>query len=116
MATNSITRFPEANEYRDYLIRAFNQDVPFDQFVIEHLAGDQVTTTPRRHPDKDTNESIVGTGFWYLHESVHAPTDVRQWEADHIDNRIDTLTRGFLGLDRFLRPLSRSQIRRDQYR
>jgi len=86
-----------AHKYRDYLIRAFNADLPFDDFVREHIAGDQLAQ-PRRRPDIATNESILGTGFFFLNESVHAPTDVRQWEADHIDNRIDALTRGFLGL------------------
>ena len=37
--------------YRDYLIRAFNEDVPYDQFVMEHLAGDQLAS-PRLHNEK----------------------------------------------------------------
>lgn len=86
-----------AHKYRGYLIRAFNADLPFDDFVREHIAGDQLAE-PRRRPATATNESILATGFWFLDESVHAPTDVRQWQADHIDNRIDALTRGFLGL------------------
>ena len=64
-----------AHEYRDYLIRAFNADVPFDQFIREHIAGD-LLPEPRRNPDEGWNESIIGTGFWYLHEATHAPTDV----------------------------------------
>ena len=40
-----------AHEYRDYLIRAFNADVPYDQFVREHIAGD-LLEEPRRHPDE----------------------------------------------------------------
>ena len=67
-----------AFEYRDYLIRAFNADVPYDDFIVEHIAGDLVKR-PRRHPGEDFNESIIGTGFWFLSEAKHAPLDVRSW-------------------------------------
>ncbi|MDF1816045.1 MAG: PSD1 and planctomycete cytochrome C domain-containing protein, partial [Verrucomicrobiales bacterium] len=86
-----------AYEYRDYLIRALNADVPYDQFVIEHIAGD-LLENPRRHPDERFNESILGTGFWYFHEATHAPTDVLQDEADHMDNQLDVFGKSFLGL------------------
>ncbi|MEM7396193.1 MAG: DUF1549 domain-containing protein, partial [Verrucomicrobiota bacterium] len=64
-----------AHHYRDYVIRAFNQDVSYDRFMTEHIAGDLVKS-PRRHPTEKYNESIIGTGFWFLHEATHAPTDV----------------------------------------
>jgi mono/diheme cytochrome c family protein len=86
-----------AHEYRDYLIRAFNADVPFDQFIREHIAGD-LLPEPRRNPDEGWNESIIGTGFWYLHEATHAPTDVLGNEADIMDNQIDVFGKTFLGL------------------
>ena len=66
---------PDAWRYRDYLIRAFNEDLPYDQFLTEHLAGDLIEQ-PRRHPETQTNESILATGFWFLNETMHAPTDV----------------------------------------
>ncbi|MEO1991685.1 MAG: DUF1553 domain-containing protein, partial [Pirellulales bacterium] len=44
------------------------------------------------------NESVVGTGFWLLGEEVHSPVDIRQDEADRVDNRIDTFGKAFLGL------------------
>jgi len=47
-------------QYRDYLIRTFNADVPYDQFIKEQLAGD-LMDNPRRHPENGTNESIHGT-------------------------------------------------------
>ncbi|NND95852.1 MAG: DUF1549 domain-containing protein, partial [Pirellulaceae bacterium] len=50
---------PHATEYRDYLIRAFNADVPYDQFIREHIAGDLIEK-PRRHPQEKYNESIIG--------------------------------------------------------
>lgn len=86
-----------AYQYRDYLIRAFNDDVPYDQFIKEHIAGDLVEE-PRRHPEKDFNESILGTGFWFLGEATHGPVDVKGDEAGHIDNQIDVMSKTFLGL------------------
>lgn len=83
--------------YRDYLIRALNADVAYDQLIIEHLAGD-LLAEPRRHPTDGFNESVIGTGFWYLGEAVHAPTDVVGDEAIRIENQIDVMTKAFLGL------------------
>ncbi len=81
--------------YRDYVLRAFNQDLPYDQFVLEHLAGD-LLPKPRRHPTEGYNESILGTGFFWLGEGKHSPVDIRQEQADRIDNQIDVLGKAFL--------------------
>lgn len=88
---------PYAWRYRDYVIRAMNADVPWDQFIREHLAGD-LLPNPRRHPQQGFNESIIGTGFWYLCEDKHAPVDVKLEEALRIDNQIDVFGKAFLGL------------------
>ncbi len=88
---------PNAFQYRDYVIRALNADVPYDRFVVEHLAGD-LLTEPRRHPQTGGNESILGTGFWFLGEECHSPVDIRQDETDRIDNKIDVMSKAFLGL------------------
>ena len=56
---------PHAAEYRDYLIRAFNADVPYDQLVKEHVAGD-LLKNPRLNPENKYNESIIGTGVLVL--------------------------------------------------
>jgi hypothetical protein len=88
---------PNAWQYRDYVIRAFNADLPYNQFVIEHLAGD-LLHTPRRHPTELFNESVLGTGFWFLGEELHSPVDVALDEADRFDNRIDVMGKTFLGL------------------
>ena len=85
------------HEYRDYLIRAFNADVPYDQFLREHVAGDLIEN-PRLHPDLKFNESIIGTGFWYFHEAVHAPTDPKVDNADRMENQLDVFGKTFLGL------------------
>lgn len=84
---------PHPWKYRDYVIRALNDDLPYDQFVKEHLAGDLVE--PRIHPDTQVNEAVKATGWWYLHEQTHAPTDVRQHEAERIDNQIDVMSKTF---------------------
>ena len=91
--------FPLHNawRYRDYVIRAWNADVPYDQFVREHVAGD-LLQHPRLHPTEKYNESIIGTGFWFLAEDKHAPVDVRSEEAGKVDNQIDVFSRTFLGL------------------
>jgi hypothetical protein len=88
---------PNAFEYRDYVIRALNTDVPYDQFLIEHVAGD-LLTKPRMHSREGFNESIIGTGFWFLGEWVHSPVDSRKDECDRIDNMLDVFTKTFLGV------------------
>ena len=86
-----------AYQYRDYIIRALNADVPHDQLVREHIAGD-LLSEPRVHPEKAFNESILGTGFWFLGEWVHSPVDVRKDESDRFDNMIDVMSKAFLGV------------------
>lgn len=88
---------PNAFQYRDYVIRALNADVPYDQFVREHIAGD-LLVKPRLHPEKGFNESVLGTGFWFLGEWVHSPVDIRKDEADRFDNMIDVMSKTFLGV------------------
>lgn len=88
---------PNAYQYRDYVIRALNADIPYDQFVTEHIAGD-LLKQPRIHPRKQFNESVLATAFWYLSEWVHSPVDIRKDETDRFDNAIDVMTKSFLGM------------------
>lgn len=81
--------------YRDYLIRAFNEDVPYDQLVLEHLAGD-LLEKPRFR--QGLNQSVLGTAFYCLTEGKHSPVDTRADEAERIDNIIDVTTKTFQGL------------------
>lgn len=81
--------------YRDYLIRAFNADVPFDQFVREHIAGD-LLPQPRWNLAGQFNESIIGTGFYRFGEVNHDDCiSLRSIGYDLLDNQIDTLTKAF---------------------
>lgn len=86
----------EAWRYRDWVVRAFNRDVPYDRFLAEQIAGDLLE--PRINPDDGTNESVIGTGHWYLHQAVQAPTDVTQDQAERISNQLEVFGQGFLGL------------------
>lgn len=88
---------PNVFQYRDYVIRALNADVPYDQFVREHIAGD-LLSSPRLNPEHGFNESILGTGFWFLGEWVHSPVDIRKDESDRFDNMIDVMSKTFLGM------------------
>ncbi len=83
--------------YRDHIVRTFNDDVPYDRLVREHVAGD-LMSRPRWYPLEHTNESILATGFWFLGESKHSPVDVRADGSDRRDNMIDVFGKTFLGL------------------
>ena len=91
------TDIPEAYRYRDYVIRAFNADVPYDQMVLEHVAGD-LLPMPRLDPVDGANASIEATAFWFLGEGKHSPVDVRAEEAQRLDNQVDVFSKAFLGL------------------
>ena len=88
---------PHAWRYRDWVIQAINDDVPYDRFVLEQLAGDLVEQ-PRYNADTGANDSIAGTGMWYLSQGTHAPVDVREDQALRIENQIDVLGTAMLGL------------------
>ena len=81
--------------YRDYLIRAFNQDVPFDQLVREHIAGD-LLPEPRWDREEQINESVIGTAFYRFGEVAHDDClAFKEIGLDVADNQIDTLTKAF---------------------
>ncbi len=85
---------PFAWRYRDYLVRALNDDVPIDRFLREHIAGDLIE--PRWRDGK--NEALVATGFWRFVEFFQTPVDVKREEVAVIDSQIDTFSKGFQGL------------------
>ncbi len=84
-------------QYRDYVIRAMNADLPFNQFVMEHLAGD-LLPQPRLNPTDHFNESMLGTAFFWLGSGKHSPVDLRDDECERVDNQIDVLGKAFLGV------------------
>lgn len=88
---------PHMYQYRDYLIRAFNADLPYDQFVRESFAGDQLEN-PRLHPETGFNESIIGPGFLTITDGQHGPPDLAGDEARMIDGTIKAVGAAFHGL------------------
>jgi hypothetical protein len=79
--------------YRDWVISAFNRDMPYDQFVKLQIAGDLLGPTTAR-----PYEHIIALGYLGLGAQYYKNTDREQALADELDDRVDTLTRGFLGL------------------
>ncbi|WP_425617180.1 PSD1 and planctomycete cytochrome C domain-containing protein [Anatilimnocola sp. NA78] len=80
--------------YRDYVVRSFNSDKPYDQFLHEQLAGDLM-------PASDTatkHERLIATGFLSLGPKVLAEVDKTKMEMDILDEQVDTIGRSILGL------------------
>jgi len=88
---------PEAWRYRDYLIRALNADVPYDQLVREHLAGD-LLAEPRLDPDGGLNESIIATAHYRFVEHGYQPVDPWEDRVKWTDNQVDVVSKAFMGL------------------
>lgn len=81
--------------YRDYLIRAFNEDVPFDQLVREQIAGD-LLESPRINESEQINESLIGPMFFQMGEKRHG--DSSEFNGIHqemVDNKIDAFSKAF---------------------
>ena len=91
--TNSFERDalkPNAWKYRDYVIRAFNDDKPYDQFIREQLAGDEL--------DHVTDESMIATGYYRLGVWDDDPVDPLQARYDELDDILSTTSQVMLGL------------------
>ncbi|MDB4459242.1 PSD1 and planctomycete cytochrome C domain-containing protein [bacterium] len=82
--------FGNAWRYRDYVIDSFNRDKPFDQFLVEQIAGDLM-------PDSN-QETKIATGFLQLGAKVLAEGDMEKLIMDTVDEQIDTVGQAFLGL------------------
>jgi hypothetical protein len=78
--------YPDGWRYRDWVVNALNADLPYDRFVTEQIAGD-LLDGPRRA------EQLTATGFFAL-----GPIYYGRATDDELDDRVDTLARGFLGL------------------
>ncbi|MCH7905439.1 MAG: DUF1549 domain-containing protein, partial [Armatimonadetes bacterium] len=81
---------PHAWRYRDYVIAAFNSDKPYNRFVLEQLAGDEL-------PDSSA-ETMIATGYSRLGPWDDEPADPQQDRFDQMDDLVRTTSRVFLGL------------------
>ena len=92
---------PVSYKYRNYVIKAFNKNKPFDQFVIEQLAGDQlVNYKPGTRPRPDQHEALTATGFTRLTADITDNQSIYQIDKwfDALAKTTETSTKAFLGL------------------
>jgi hypothetical protein len=81
---------PEAYRYRDYVIRAFNTDLPYDRFICQQLAGDELEP---HNPD-----ALTAVGFFRLPPEDLTASNFRQARQNLLDDVTDTVSVTFLGL------------------
>ena len=86
--------FEHAWRYRDYVIAAFNKDKPFDEFIVEQIAGDLL---PAKSAEQ-YNEQITASGYLMLGPHNYEQQDKELLRMDVIDEQIDTVGRTFLGM------------------
>lgn len=88
-------RYPHAWKYRDYVIKTFNDDLPYDQFVREQLAGDLI---PAPDGSEVNRRGIIATGFLALGAKAIAQQDKIKMLYDVYDEQVDVTSKAFLGL------------------
>lgn len=91
--TFSVRPNDNGYRYRDWVVRAFNADMPYDKFVRWQIAGDLLA------PESPENyDHLIALGFFGLGAQYYKNSDAAKAAADELDDRVDTLSRGFLGL------------------
>jgi hypothetical protein len=88
-------RYPHAWRYRDYVIDAFNRDLPYDRFMREQIAGDLM---PAQGGAEVNTAGIIATGFLALGPKLIAEQDKVKMFYDIVDEQIDVTGKAFLGL------------------
>ena len=92
---------PNAWRYRDYVIKSFNDDKPYDRFIREQLAGDEIAEELMARAStvsSEWREAIVATGFYRLHVWDDEPDSTVAAEYDDLDDIMVTTGTSFLGL------------------
>ena len=87
--------FREAWRYRDWVVNAFNHDLPYPMFLRDQIAGDLV---PSEHPGGFNADGIVATGMLAIADFVPGDVDKDQMIADYVNDQVDVIGRAFLGL------------------
>jgi hypothetical protein len=77
-------------KYRDWVIRAFNGDLPYDRFILEQLAGDEL-------PDRNEG-SVIATGFLRLGTWNDEPNDPNEYKYDRLEDMVHATGTAFLAL------------------
>ncbi len=85
----------QSYRYRDWVVNAFNRDLPFDQFVVMQIAGDLL---PPPEPGGLNTEGIVATTFLAIGRWEQGEADKEKMLTDVVDDQVDMVSRGFLGL------------------
>jgi hypothetical protein len=85
--------FHEAWRYRDYVVRAFNQDMPYDQFLREQIAGDLMASGTL----EQRQNRHIATAFLALGNTNLEDQDKEQLRMDVVDEQLDTIGKAFLG-------------------
>ncbi len=88
---------PNAWRYRDYLVRSFNDDLPYDRFVREQIAGD-LLPDPRWNAAEGFNESAIGPAHLRMVELGFVPVDALDDQVKVIENQIDVYSKTFFAL------------------
>jgi len=88
-------RYPHAWRYRDYVVEAFNSDMPYNQFVREQLAGDILAADPNSGVGY---RGIVATGFLALGKKALAQKDLPLKRYDVVDDQIEVTSKALLGI------------------
>jgi hypothetical protein len=86
--------YPNAWRYRDYVIDAFNRDLPFDRFIQEQLAGDLLPAATPAERDR----LLIATGFLALGSKDVNQRFKARFKMDNVDDQIDTVTRSTMAL------------------
>jgi hypothetical protein len=87
--------FREAWRYRDWVVDAFNRDLPYKDFVRLQVAGDLL---PPPRPGDVNKDGLVATGMLAIADFIPGDVDKEQMIADYVNDQIDVVGRGFLGL------------------
>ena len=86
--------FPNAHRYRDYVISSFNKDKPFDQFMMEQIAGDLMSSST----DEEYNEQLTGTGFLALGPHNYELQDKELLRMEVVAEQLSAVGKAFMGL------------------
>jgi cytochrome c553 len=88
---------PDAWRYRNYLIDAYNRDRPFDQIIIEQIAGDLLDGQATDATSiQDRQNRWIATTFWAIGDHNYEEQDKKQLEMDAVDEQLEVMGRAFL--------------------